>query len=145
MSHVKEEISKAIETLSLTPGDIKLLDYESSREIFEKCQSRFVNSIARRWWWEDFKDVSFCISDIERPFEHLEEFIPDSENHVWLMVEDDQADFYPIYDCSPKKIGALIGECFAFEYYIINKDLKWLLCENHHSRLIGAGDIQKSI
>jgi hypothetical protein len=143
MGQVKEEISNAIQTLSLTPNDIELLDYERGHKIFERCLNKFVNSGDRRWWWEDFKDESFSISNLEKPFEHLEEYIPDLENHVWLMVEDDEEDYYPIYTCNPRKIGNLIGECFGFEYYIISKDLKWLLCENHHSRLIGTGDFRK--
>ena len=143
MGQVKEEISNAIQTLLLTPDDIELLDDNMGLEIFNKCLNRFVKSGDRRWWWEDFKSTSFSVSNLEKPFKHLEEYIPDLESRVWLMVEDDEEDIYPIYDCDPRKIGQLIGECFDFEYYIINKDLKWLLCENHHSRLIGTGNFRK--
>ncbi|HMU04188.1 MAG TPA: hypothetical protein PJ990_11205, partial [Saprospiraceae bacterium] len=108
-----------------------------------KCLDRFVNSGDRKWWWEDFKDISFSIDSLEKPFEHLEEYIPDIESKVWLMVEDDEEYFYPIYICSPKIIGKLIGECFGIEYYIIDINLKWLICENHHSRLIGSGNFDK--
>ncbi|PHN02585.1 DUF6756 family protein [Flavilitoribacter nigricans] len=143
MGQVKQEISNAIQTLSLTQGDIELLNDKLGLEVYNKCLNRFVKSGDRRWWWEDFKSTSFSVADLEKLFEHLERYIPDLENHVWLMVEDDDEDFYPIYNCNPKKIGKLISECFGFEYYIISKDLKWLLCENHHSRLIGTGDFKK--
>lgn len=139
-SSVKSEIARAIQSLSLTPNEIQLLEEEKSREIFKKCADRFLNSQNSRWWWEDFKETSFSIPDLERPFEHLDEYIPHGEKKVWLMVQDDEDDFYPIYDCQADIIGPLIGECFAFEYYIIGKNLSWLLCENHHSILIGTGD-----
>lgn len=143
MGQVKEEIFEAIQTLSLATNDIELLDEKNGHEIYAQCLDRFVKSGDRRWWWEDLKDPSFSISDHKNPFEHLEEYIPNLENHVWLMVEDTEEAFYPIYDCHPRVIEKLIGECFGFEYYIISKDLQWLLCENHHSRLIGAGDFRE--
>ena len=57
-----------------------------------------------------------------------------------VRVEDDQLPFYPVYDSTPQAAQAVIGECYAFEYYLIAKDLSWLLCENHHDTLIGVGD-----
>jgi hypothetical protein len=89
---------------------------------------------------EDFKQVSFSFLDYERPFELLIDIIPETNDKVWLMVEDDQEDFYPIYETRPEIIQELIGECFCFEYYIIDKNKDWLICENHHNRLIGIGD-----
>lgn len=44
-----------------------------------------------------------------------------------------------VYDCNPNVIKQIIGECFGFEYYIIDKKKEWLLCKNHHNRLIGIG------
>jgi hypothetical protein len=142
MGQVKNEISIAIQNLNLGEQFIELLGDKTGHEIFQKCLERFVNSGDRRWWWEDFKDISFSIDDLEKPFEHLEDYIPELDKNVWLMVEDDEELFYPIYDCSPKIIGQLIGECFGFEYYIISKNLEWLICENHHSRLIGTGNFE---
>jgi hypothetical protein len=140
MGEIKEEISIAIKSLGLTSEDIIGLDYETGKKIFSECLNHFVKSGDRRWWWEDFKQYSFSIDHYEKPFEHLNELIPDLNKKVWLMVEDDQEEYYPIYDCNPKIIKDLIGECVGFEYYIIAKDKKWLICENHHSRLIGAGE-----
>lgn len=124
------------------PEDFRLLDKKNGNKVFEKCLGHFVKSGNRRWWWEDFKNYSFSVSNLEKPFEHLEEYIPELERNVWLMVEDDSEGFYPIYDCNPRVIKSVIGECFGFEYYIISKDMTWLLCENHHSILIGSGSFE---
>jgi hypothetical protein len=40
---------------------------------------------------------------------------------------------------SPENAVKIIGECFGFEYYLVAKDKSWLLCENHHNRVIGVG------
>ena len=144
MGQVKNEIAIAIKTLNLGSNLIELLDNKTGFEIFQKCLDRFVKSGDRKWWWEDFKDYSFSIDDLEMPFKHIEEYIPNLESKVWFIVEDDEEVFYPVYICSPKIIGQLIGECFGFEYYIIDINIKWLICENHHSRLIGSGDFDQA-
>ena len=141
MGEVKEEVNNAIDTLGLKDTDILLLEDKEGRELYFDLLKTFVKSGDRRWWWEDFKHESSSIDHFEHPLIHLENFIPDLDNHVWFMVEDDQEDYYPIYDCSPKVIGNILNECFGFEYYIISKDKKWLICENHHSRLIGLGNL----
>jgi hypothetical protein len=49
-----------------------------------------------------------------------------------------------VYDATPAAAQAVIGECYGFEYYLIAKDLSWLLCENHHDTLIGIGEVVRS-
>ena len=139
MGEVKKEISTAIKTLKYTDEQIKLLEFDSGKELYFDLLDRFVKSGDRRWWWEDFKQESFGFDTYERPFEKLTEIIPDLDENVWLMVEDDEEEFYPIFDCKPSIIGQVIGECFGFEYYVIDKNKNWLICENHHDRLIGLG------
>ena len=140
MSRVINEIKQAINTLDLTLEDVQLLPPNLGEIIFKDCLAHFVRSGDRRWWWEDFnQEVSFCIEDAELPFERLNEIIPELESKVWLIVEDDDEPFYPVYEIVAKRITEIIGESFGFEYYIIPKDKSWLICENHHSQLIGIG------
>lgn len=139
MGEVTQEISTAIKTFKYTEEQIKLLDFDSGKGLYYELLDWFVKSGDRRWWWEDFKMESFDFVDYEKPFEKLNEIIPDLKKKVWLMVEDDQEEYYPIYDCEPSIIGKIIGECFGFEYYVIDKNMDWLICENHHGRLIGLG------
>ncbi len=139
MGEVKVEISNAIKTLGLQQKDVSLLNKKLNAALYFDLLNYFVKSGDRRWWWEDFKQNSFDFIDYEKPFEHIVNIIPDLNKNVWLMVEDDQEDCYPIYDCNPSIIGQIIGECFGFEYYIFDKNKKWLICENHHNRLIAIG------
>lgn len=139
MGEVSQEISNAIKTLNFTDNEISLLDLKSGKKLYFELLDFFVTSGDRRWWWEDFKLESFDFVDYEKPFEKLNEIIPDLKKKVWLMVEDDQEEYYPIYTCEPSIIGQIIGECFGFEYYVIDKNMDWLICENHHNRLIGLG------
>lgn len=143
MSEVKDEVLNVINKLKYTDKDILILDSETVKRIYNDCLDYFVKSGDRRWWWEDFKYDSFDFITHDKAFEQLIDIIPDLTKNVWLMIEDNSEAFYPIYDCNPNIIGQLIGECFGFEYYIIDKDKGWLICENHHNRLIGVGEILK--
>jgi hypothetical protein len=143
VGEVEQEISIAIETLRLSDNQINKLDYEKGKKIYYEFLDFFIKSGDRRWWWEDFNEDSFDFIYYEKPFEHLIDIIPDLTENVWLMVEDEHEDYYPIYDCNPSIIGQIIGECFGFEYYVIDKNKEWLICENHHHRLIGLGQILK--
>lgn len=145
MGEVSQEISNAIKNLNFTDKEISLLDFNSGKKLYSELLDFWVSSGDRRWWWEDFKKESFDFVDYEKPFEKLHEIIPDLKKKVWLMVEDDQEEYYPIYDCEPSIIGQIIGECFGFEYYVIDKNMDWLICENHHNRLIGLGQKLKDM
>jgi hypothetical protein len=141
MGKVSIEIANAIKTLDFSVEQIVKLDYNNGKKLYKELLDYYVKSGDRRWWWEDFKYSSFYFIDFDRPFEYLNEIIPESSKKVWFMVEDDKEDYYPIYNCDPLIIGQIISECFAFEYYVIDKELNWLICENHHNRLIGIGDL----
>ncbi|WP_103070119.1 DUF6756 family protein [Aquimarina sediminis] len=142
MGAVKTEIEQAIKTLNLQPADICLVS--DGKGLYLELLNHFVTSGDRKWWWEDFRQEPFYFIEYKRPFEHLIHIIPEKTNTVWLMVEDDEEDYYPIYNCKPSVIGKLIGECGAFEYYVIDQNKQWLICENHSDQLIGVGTALKS-
>jgi hypothetical protein len=139
MGQVKAEVEQAINTLGLQNTDITELNKERAGKLYQDLLGHFVKSGDRRWWWEDFKQESFTFINHDRPFELLNEIIPEQTENVWFMVEDDEEAFYPIYEVRPEVIKDIISECFAFEYYVIDKNKEWLLCENHHNCLIGIG------
>ena len=68
------------------------------------------------------------------------EIVPDPSEHVWFIVEETNLPFYPVYDATTLAAQAVIGECYGFEYYLVAKTMTWILCENHHGRLIGVGN-----
>ena len=73
--------------------------------------------------------------------QHITEFVPDANEQVWFIVEDDSLPFYPVYDTTSAAIRAVIAECYGFEYYIVQREFEWLLCETHHNRMIGVGRV----
>jgi hypothetical protein len=142
MAHaVKIEIQDAIQRLGLNDSNIKLLPDDQATPIFRAAHSHFVASSDRRWWWEDFRFSATRVrfSD-QKGFLRLEKIVANQEEKVWFIVEDDQLPFYPVYEATAKAIQAVVGECSGFEYYLVAKDLSWLVCETHHDQLIAIGE-----
>lgn len=139
MSQVLEEIENAIDVLGLIEEVVLVKD--GADILYRSLIDVFVDGGDRRWWWEAFSSPSESITINDgKGFERLLQLVPDINELVWFVVEDDQLPYYPIFEASTKNIVKVIDECFAFEYYLVPKDKSWLLCENHHNRIIGVGN-----
>ena len=139
---VTDEINHAMSKLAIRPSDFRLLSENESEALYQELLEHFVEGGDRRWWWESFSKPSESVTFPDnKGFERIIELVPDPAERVWFVVEENQMLFYPIYEATPETIQNVIGECYGFEYYIIPKNRDWLLCENHHSRVIGLGEI----
>ena len=139
MSLVTEEIENARIALGLKESDIRLLSPEENANLYSELCSSFVKGGDRKWWWESFKDIeASCVVKDGMGYKIIPELVPDKNENLWFVVEEDQLEFYPIFETTASVAAAIIGECYGFEYYLIPKDKTWLLCENHDNRLIGV-------
>lgn len=147
METIKEEIQQAAILLGLSSQDLREVPEEEARKIYNKAISKFVTGGERRWWWEAFSKKSESIkSKDDKGFQKITQIVPDPEEHIWFIAEENHLDFYPVYEASPKAIQQVVGECYGFEYYLISKDFNWLLCEDHHGYFHGIGtEIIKNI
>lgn len=145
MSQVTDEVEGAIARLELF-GTVRRLTDAEAQQLNHEIRAAFVIGGDRRWWWEAFREpIASKVFD-DGGFRHLEKLVPDKDEQCWFVVEDDDGPCYPVWESSPVDAAAVIGECFAFEYYIVSKAKRWLICENHHNLVIGVGeDVVRSI
>lgn len=134
-----ENIKEVISTLNLN-DEFDLLSKEETLMNFIKIENKFVNKKGLRWLWEDFKLQYEIIEENDKPWENINSFIPDGCEKVLLMIESDSK-FYPIFKCNPKLIPTVLNECYWFEYYIIDLEHNWLICENHHNTIFVTGSL----
>lgn len=139
MKTVKDEIRLAVDRLRLQPQVFRELSDEDAEAIFSQSLRHFVGAVDRRWWWEAF-NVPSALRQFDQGFKRLVDIVPDPEVHLWFIVEEVQLLFYPVYEATTRAAQAIVGECYGFEYYLVPKDMSWILCENHHDCLVGAGD-----
>ena len=141
MSLVTDEIENALKELSIPSDRFNLLEDADGQLVFEDLLANFVDGGDRKWWWEAFSQSDYSVDFADgQGFRAIGGLLSNIAESVWFVVEEDQLQYYPVYDAYPDDIQSVIGECYRFEYYIVPKNKEWLLCENHHNRMIGVGN-----
>lgn len=135
---VIDEVDRAVEFLQLT-RNVNRLPCAEAENINRQVLARFAPGNHSRWWWESFRESQSAVFDDGLGYQRIPMLVPDVSERCWFIVESDASNSYPVYDASPEDIISILGECFCFEYYIVAKDLSWLVCENHHGAVIGCG------
>jgi hypothetical protein len=134
---VLEEVLAAAERQNAA-GTVRLVD--NGRPLFERALETFTSGEDLRWWWERLPDSTVFRSFPEDDgFRHILKVVPDPDEPVLFVVEDDNEPYFPFLEGTPKAVQAIIGDSFAFEYYLIHPSFSWLVGENHHSALFAFG------
>jgi len=103
MSQVLEEIENAIRLLNLS-HEVKLVEAEGEA-IYKSLIETFVEGDDRRWWWESFREPSESITfEDGKGFERLAKFVPNKNEVVWFVVEDNQLPYYPIFEATTENV-----------------------------------------
>lgn len=140
METVIEEIERAIVTLGLPVGAIAQLSPAEAEGVYFSALRHFVSSEDRQWWWEALREPGTTASfDSNDGWRHIARIVPNPDEAVWFIAEESQLPHYPVFETTPKIASAIIGQCYAFEYYLVAKNLNWLLCENHHNVMHAVG------
>lgn len=54
------------------------------------------------------------------------------------MVEGDPE--FVLCEATVEAVQSVIGECWAFEYYLVSQSLDWLIGENHSDVVFAIGE-----
>jgi len=139
MSYIEDEITEAIKHItSLTYGINRLADKEVEN-LLDNILNIFVYDRSQRWWWTALKYVEYKeIIETGEGFKYLFQHLPSITQECWFIVDDEDSNTHLVYSIHPYLLPVLLAECSFFEYYIIDKEMSWLLCENHHNQIIFA-------
>lgn len=126
-------------------GRVVRLTPEQARDAVAAIIKAFVEPGDWVWWWEHFTvPSSYLIDEHGTAYQRLTGLVPSPRDQCYLVVEVD--DGHPVvFLVAPEDIGAMLGECSAFEYYLVSMEFDWLLCENHHGALIGCGHVRAAL
>ncbi len=140
---MQTEILAAATTLNLRPEQFHQLSVADAERVYRACLAEFVTAtFTPRWWWEHLREprTQFYPANGIFGFSLLPRLVPDPDALCHFIAEDDDAPFYPVYLSTPRIAASIIGECFAFEYYLISLDRSWLNGESHHDPIFGVGE-----
>lgn len=133
--HWITEAARAIGTTS----HIRIVEDPERAMVIARAREQFVDDVGALFWWEHLIDpVSWW--QTERGYRHLPRLAP--EDDCWLIagLTDDDSRMV-VVACTPLIAAALMGECPAFEYALLDRPMTWMIIENHHDTLFGVGTI----
>ena len=135
MWKVADEVNRALGELALPESEIRKCGQQESSVVQQTAMEKFVNGNPRVWWLALKRPAqSFHIID-GRGYQRLREFIPQDEERCWFMPEIDD-EVLPVFHATVNAVMKVLGECFAFEYYLVGNNFHWLLIENDHNEII---------
>jgi hypothetical protein len=126
-------------------SELRLVAPHRFKSILERIVAERTNlskdAIDGLWWWEALKEpVAHKVPP--EPISFIQSLLPPDEP-VWFVAEDGgdkKIGNFWLYEGTPSAACAVLHECPAFEYYMVDKKLRWLICENHHGYVIASGE-----
>jgi len=139
---IREAIEDARRRLGLSVEQLAEIEEKRALTLTAEILARFTGSIDSWWWWEHFTLPAATAHFADgKGFARITAVVPDAGEKIWFVAGDDERPNFPVYETTPAVAQQVIAECYAFEYYLVAKDLGWLLCENHHDLMMGLGDV----
>jgi hypothetical protein len=146
---MRDEYEKARKELGIPEADFALIAPHRYQAIVLRIIEQFTKlgkaGLKASWWWESLVDPSWGIQPQE-PLKFVARYL-DAEERYWFVAEawmppKKESNFW-LYEATGSAILQILAETHHHEYYIVNKKMTWLLCENHHNVVIGCGGIER--
>jgi len=132
-------IREVVGRLGLPQEACALVGAAESEGLLPRILTRFTGRVQPGFWWEQLvlPDESFQVLD-GRSLEYLLQIVPDANLPVWVVTF--WGDPPEVFASTPAAIAADFAECHLFEFFVVPKDLSWLVGENDHDYLIAVGE-----
>ena len=142
-----ETANKALESareLSLHTDQFRQVGPRQWREVLDSIFDSFANTHDQSvsWLWSHLKREGSSLNSRNGLAEIGAMVAPNTM--VWLLLEDwdhkKKQGNYWLFEGSYSAVVAVLGNMHFIEYYIVGRELNWMILENHHNVLIGVGD-----
>lgn len=140
LSTYEDAIAEAKTILGIADNEFAKLLPEQDQVVVKHIEDKFVEFHHIIWWWEHLRQLDFVATHI--PDEGWSnQLLPEDVADVWFVVESwGQKKQFSVYDVLSKHLQSILEECPYFEYYVVAKDLSWLIGENHHGYFFFVGE-----
>ncbi|GGK24425.1 hypothetical protein GCM10008955_17520 [Deinococcus malanensis] len=140
-AHVREALQDAgLSHSDLVP--VRLTRYQAVLErVLETFTTFGVRGENRLWLWEGFKGSRVSTPVEDGPSVMAQLLAP--HDLVWLLLEDwegtKKRGNYWVFEGEVQSVTAVLKHLFHVEYYVVDREFAWLLCENHHGVMTAVG------
>ena len=142
METLSDEIMNAVQRLGISASRFRLPPAQEAERVVSRAERAFVRVPGRRWWWTAFRCRGYAVVFVDyRGYRRLTQIAPPSDQRNWLIANVDEVSPGPVlvYEGSLEAMQAVLGACYAFEYYVVSPHFDWLICESHHNVVIATG------
>ncbi|MEO0414580.1 MAG: DUF6756 family protein [Verrucomicrobiota bacterium] len=101
--------------------------------------SRDLKSI---WLWLSFRDPIITVQP-DNPMRWLRDCLDPSMEYWFIATEEDGK--YWIASATGAAVIKVIEEMYGFEYYVVDREMGWMLCENHHGVFIRSNQATSTL
>lgn len=130
--------------LPTSPG-LNELSASEAEEVAEHVRRRFVSEGDKVWWWESLNSESATLPYGDSDgLEWLGKLLPGREV-VRLVVTDDEARPWPVFEGEARALWRLLPELRFFEYFITGKACDWVVFDTHHNALVITGALLERV
>ena len=145
---MRDQYEKARKDLLIAESAFSLVAPHRHIEITQAIIQRFTSlgpkGLKASWWWESFVDIAWAVSP-KAPLDFVASYLSSTERY-WFVGEawsPKRESAFWVYDATGAAIRSILHECHHHEYYIVDRKLAWLLCENHHGAVIACGNLEQ--
>ena len=140
---LRDAITKAVQDESISGFEfVRLIRWEGVlNRIAEKFLRNGTRDLKSIWLWESFRDP-ITSNQPDDPPQWLRDNLDPSADYWFLATEEDGK--YWIAEATGGAIIRVIEEMYGFEYYVVDRRMNWILCENHHSVFIRSDQSETS-
>ena len=129
---VESEIEEALVKLNLSEDELRKCSPEEAFSIQKKVMQLYVEGNPRSWWMGLKKP--HLAYDYDFPSDYITVHMPKSESRVWWIPETEKENLC-VYDVIPNVISRIMEQVAQFEYYVVGRDLDWIIIETDHGQL----------
>ena len=141
--NLRDDITRAIQEAGIEGFVfVRLSKWEPIlHRIAERFLKRGVSDLKSIWMWNEFREeISSVQPDPPLALDYLREQLEPAASY-WFIASDVNAKYW-VAEATGDAIFRTIGEMYYFEYYVADRHLEWILCENHHGIFIKASAIE---
>lgn len=141
MKTLRDEITETIKSEEILGIDFVRMNQWQwvVNRLAEKFLVKGKQSLKRIWLWDSIKEPMSSY----QPDNILEDLklLLDADDQYWFIASHEDGKYW-VLKGTGDAIVELLSKSRLFEYYIAEKNLNWLICENHHGVLVLKGKIE---
>jgi hypothetical protein len=143
LEKLRELSDATLETKQFLAAHLHQLDYDQDREVFTKLYAH-LSALRESPSWKGFWHSSIAAPEsnwqVAMP---LSKMVSRKDEVVWFLVDLPLLSYWPVFEGTVESIEWVTKARQLFEYYVISKELDWVIAKSRHDEVYVAGAVTK--